>query len=568
MTRPAALDPTVPLAPGDVVSGELGGRYVVEAALGASAVAPSFRAAGPAGEAVVVKVFRPEQLGRFGGSADEVVQRLLEHATLFAALGVPSLRSPIDFGVLTKPRRAAAVFWVTSFLPGRPLAELELRSLRESLRVLDAVAEVVGALAARGLQHGNLRPSNVLLAGSGEIVVLDAMPLLGEGAASVDARGLAGLVASCLAPAPTPAGEDVTSGLLDAARLPADWLDRAKVRPVQESVALAALAGAELATWWESTRALLRAALERPRGPAVDVQDVEGASGLRIAALSRGGRRIVAASATEVFLLELGEPATPRWRSWPLGEEGFVPRGLHVGEEVITLIDERRVLRFASNGTALATSSDSELELRALFAGVDRVTGAEELRLLGVDAARDEAVVQTVSSAPFGVREVVEGASGARAALTLESGELLLVGDRGLVLRVSGRGSERLAWEGRADLLAMTPGARPGDVHVVGAGGSAAILEGLDGAASSRPEAVESTEALRAVALDSFGVPWALGEGSRVLRRRRDGVWELARLGGDFEPIALFPHGKSVLFVGADGRLARVRPSPIADRVE
>ena len=124
----------------------------------------------PAQQPVALKVFPPGLCTR-----DEWEARLRRGADLWAALAHPHIvpvqragwwdESPVR-GPGVRRRTAA---WPPGS-PGQP------HPVREALRLVEQLAEIVGYLHRQGVVHGNLKPSNVLLAADGIPRVADFRP--------------------------------------------------------------------------------------------------------------------------------------------------------------------------------------------------------------------------------------------------------------------------------------------------------------------------------------------------------------------------------------------------------
>lgn len=112
------------------------------------------------GRRALIKVLRPE-----GAGSPAVIQRFFAGARAAAALHHPGVAAIHDFG-FTEDELA---YVVTELLDGESLADLLRRGARPSLPValgvLRQVAAALGAAHDRGLVHGGLAASSVLLVG-------------------------------------------------------------------------------------------------------------------------------------------------------------------------------------------------------------------------------------------------------------------------------------------------------------------------------------------------------------------------------------------------------------------
>jgi serine/threonine protein kinase len=162
VTRPSAPDVAFGLRPGDVV-----GSYTVECALGAGAMARVYKAHGPHGEVVALKLVRQELATentfrrRFAREVRTAVR--VEHPHL-----LPMLESGEHEGV---------PYMAQPFVRGGSLQDKLDREGRLDLdfavTVCLEVAEGVGALHEQSLIHRDLKPANILLDEHGRAFVAD-----------------------------------------------------------------------------------------------------------------------------------------------------------------------------------------------------------------------------------------------------------------------------------------------------------------------------------------------------------------------------------------------------------
>jgi hypothetical protein len=149
----------------------LGGRYRIEARLGAGGMGTVYRAHDTAlGRTVAVKVLADHLAG-----SREAARRFRQEAQTAATFEHPSVVTIHDFGV-TDAHRA---YLVMERLEGQTLRERLAAGPLDAARVLRVVGDVCDVLASahgRGLVHRDLKPENVFLArvGGAEVTkVLD-----------------------------------------------------------------------------------------------------------------------------------------------------------------------------------------------------------------------------------------------------------------------------------------------------------------------------------------------------------------------------------------------------------
>ncbi len=164
----------------------LAGRYQLEATLGRGGLGIVYRAVDerrdPASDqnSVAIKVLRPEYIGTEDG------RRMLEHeADQTRRLSHPNIVRIFDFD------RDGEVWFITmELLRGERLKTLLARrhpeppSGSEARRIIRAAAEGLAHAHARGVVHGDIKPSNIFVPNSGDIRLMD----FGQ-AASIDEDG-------------------------------------------------------------------------------------------------------------------------------------------------------------------------------------------------------------------------------------------------------------------------------------------------------------------------------------------------------------------------------------------
>ncbi|MHB8328819.1 MAG: serine/threonine-protein kinase [Acidimicrobiales bacterium] len=121
---------------------------------------------------VAVKVVRPELAGN-----PEFRQAFWQEARAWASVGHPGTTWVLDFGEQRDGDDASVVYLVMELVDGVGLgAVIERRGSLEPGETLDLLAQAASTLNAahgRGLVHGNLKPSNLLLRADGVLKVTD-----------------------------------------------------------------------------------------------------------------------------------------------------------------------------------------------------------------------------------------------------------------------------------------------------------------------------------------------------------------------------------------------------------
>lgn len=142
-----------------------GARYEIREPVGHGGMGTVYRAHDRVlGRDVALKVLRADLAGR------EAAVRLEREARILARLEHPGIVPVHDVGVLADGR----VYYVMKLIRGERLHDFASGSGRtDVLRVLVRVCETVGFAHAHGVVHRDLKPSNIMVAGFGEVLVLD-----------------------------------------------------------------------------------------------------------------------------------------------------------------------------------------------------------------------------------------------------------------------------------------------------------------------------------------------------------------------------------------------------------
>jgi serine/threonine protein kinase/tetratricopeptide (TPR) repeat protein len=115
---------------------------------------------------VVLKTLLPEQ-----ASSENARRRFEREARLASALDHPNICAIYDIG-----EKNGLYFIVMPFIEGRTLKEVINRQaleLRSALSIAIQVAEAITAAHARGIVHRDIKPTNIIVSGQGQIKVLD-----------------------------------------------------------------------------------------------------------------------------------------------------------------------------------------------------------------------------------------------------------------------------------------------------------------------------------------------------------------------------------------------------------
>lgn len=150
------------LSPGDRV-----GDYRIEGELGRGATARVYRAAGPDGRAVALKVILPDL------ALDEAFRRRFElEVSIAQRVSHPNVVSVLDSG------KHDGVLWLTQELVAggslvERLAADGALSVAEAVRIVEEVAAGLEAVHAAGLVHRDLKPANIMLDEDGTARITD-----------------------------------------------------------------------------------------------------------------------------------------------------------------------------------------------------------------------------------------------------------------------------------------------------------------------------------------------------------------------------------------------------------
>jgi serine/threonine protein kinase len=146
----------------------LRGRYRLQDVIGKGRLAGVWRAQDEELDRVVaVKILRPRH-----ATDPDVVERFRREAAAAALLAHPSIVPTYDHGV-----DGETAYVVMPLVEGPDLAAVVERHGRltvdHALRIARAVADALDAAHRRGVVHGDLKPSNILLDADGEVRVVD-----------------------------------------------------------------------------------------------------------------------------------------------------------------------------------------------------------------------------------------------------------------------------------------------------------------------------------------------------------------------------------------------------------
>jgi serine/threonine protein kinase len=142
------------------------GRYRVVDEIGRGGVGVVYRAVDPeTGRTLALKVLRP----RHAASA-EAIERFRTEARLCASLDHPGIVPVYEVGTFADGRP----YYTMRLIAGSTLgAEIRTAPRHRLLAQFADVCEVIAHAHRRGIVHGDLKPSNVLIGGSGEVQVVD-----------------------------------------------------------------------------------------------------------------------------------------------------------------------------------------------------------------------------------------------------------------------------------------------------------------------------------------------------------------------------------------------------------
>jgi serine/threonine protein kinase len=148
--------------PGDSV-----GPYRVQSMLGEGGMGRVYRALGPSGDEVALKVVKAEL------AKDEVFRRRFEReASAAARVNHTNVVPVVDTGEYNGIPYLAQQFITGGSLEDKIKRETRL-ALREAVDLCTQVADGLDALHAEGLIHRDVKPGNILLDGSGKAYITD-----------------------------------------------------------------------------------------------------------------------------------------------------------------------------------------------------------------------------------------------------------------------------------------------------------------------------------------------------------------------------------------------------------
>lgn len=147
----------------------LGGKYHLEAILGAGGTAVIYRAQQRDGQMVAVKVLH-DHLSR----SDEVCRRFVREGQLGNVLDHSGVVRVLDHGSTEE----GCPYLVLELLEGESLEERRVRSggrleLSETLELTEQLLAVLEVAHAKNIIHRDIKPSNLFLTNAGQLKVLD-----------------------------------------------------------------------------------------------------------------------------------------------------------------------------------------------------------------------------------------------------------------------------------------------------------------------------------------------------------------------------------------------------------
>ena len=156
-----------PLLPRRLLAGESVGRYVIERELGAGGMGVVYVARDPElDRQVAIKLLRPRLAEGAAGQ-----ERLLAEARTLAALSHDNVVQVFDVGT-----HADQVYVAMELVVGANLRQWRTQAKpdwRDALRVCTAAGEGLAAVHRAGINHRDVKPSNVLVADDGRVVLID-----------------------------------------------------------------------------------------------------------------------------------------------------------------------------------------------------------------------------------------------------------------------------------------------------------------------------------------------------------------------------------------------------------
>jgi serine/threonine-protein kinase len=145
------------------------GKYRLQEILGAGGTAVVYKALGPDGVVVAVKVLH-DHLSR----TEEIRRRFMREGELGLVLDHPSTVRALDHGVTDE----GSPYLVLEYLEGESLEELRTRAggrleLMTALDVCDQLLAVLEVAHAKNIIHRDIKPSNLFMTRAGALKVLD-----------------------------------------------------------------------------------------------------------------------------------------------------------------------------------------------------------------------------------------------------------------------------------------------------------------------------------------------------------------------------------------------------------
>ncbi len=151
-----------------VVGARVGGKYVLEAPLGAGGMGAVFRAR----HEVTLHPVAIKFLLDGAGASTELVQRFLREASAANRIGHPAFVKVLDLG-----EEHGRPYLIMELLAGRTLGGLVRgegpRPVAEACRMARRFAEALGVAHAAGIVHRDLKPENLFVTSDGELKILD-----------------------------------------------------------------------------------------------------------------------------------------------------------------------------------------------------------------------------------------------------------------------------------------------------------------------------------------------------------------------------------------------------------